>query len=352
MTEYRVVPADLERDRDTILALWGRHLLAHAPDKHPCKYAWHYKDSPYGPNRCWLLLSGVDGRAVGTAGLGSRHLQIGGMRVRVGVCCDLAVDKEHRWLQPALLLQKAVLGCLGDDLPLIYGVPNSNALAVLKRSGYQEFETLRQYVKLLRVGHYCQHYGGAWQALRPFAPIVDMAMRVRYEGLRGRKHGRVFQELPVFDERFDALWQCVSAGLSSIGERTTNFLRWRYGNCPLRRYVALGLLTQDQKRLLGYAVCNIGENEQVAVVDLLAEETGDVARDLLAGLLSWARQRHAASVAVTCLPTPRFEQSLQQFGFVLRRCDRHLAVARAPSSDLPHFALKDWHFLTGDEAYD
>src|SRR5262249_28885102 len=102
--------------------------------------------------RCWLLLAGD--QVVGTAGLGLRRLFLDGVTAQVGLASDFAVDPEHRSVQPALQLQKAVLACLGDDLPLIYGLPNRKSSAVFRRLGYQEVGTLRRFVKVLRVGPY------------------------------------------------------------------------------------------------------------------------------------------------------------------------------------------------------
>jgi hypothetical protein len=279
-----------------------------------------------------------------------RWLRVGGARVRVGLASDFAVDEGHRSLRPALLLQRAVLGCLGDDLPLIYGIPNEKSAGVFRRVGYRPVGTLERDVKVLRVGRYLRARSGAWGALRGLSPVIDLGLRAVSAYTWRWPRGRAVSELPGFDDRFDALWEQASPTAAVIGERTAGFLRWRFAACPLRRYTPLGLLAADG-RLLGYAVVFVGD-EQVTVADLLTDGSDGAADDLLAGLLSWSRRRGAASVAVGCL-APRLERSLRRFGFV-RRPGGHsqpVVVRPADAGRISEAELQDWYLTLGDEDY-
>jgi hypothetical protein len=271
--------------------------------------------------------------------------------MRVGVASDFAVDPEHRSLQPAMRLQKAVLACLGDDLPLIYGFPNSQAVGVCHRLGYRTVGTLGRHVKVLRVGRYLRARSGAWRALSGLAPAIDLGLRAVSAHTWRRTRGRTVRVLSDFDDRFDALWQRASAAAPVIGERSAEFLRWRYAACPLRRYVTLGLLATNGERLLGYAVCFIGD-EQVTVADFLTDGSDGAGDDLLAGVLSWSRRQGASSAAVECL-APRLEQSSRRFGFAERRDGRLQPViaSTADAAGLSEDKLRGWYLTLGDEDY-
>jgi hypothetical protein len=288
---------------------------------------------------------------VGTVGLGTRWLWAGGKRVRVGLASDFAVDMDHRSLQPAMRLQKAVLACLGDDLPLVYGLPNAQSVGVCHRLGYRTIGTLRRLVKVLRVGRYLRARSGAWWALSGLAPAIDLGLRAASAYTWRRSRGRTVQVLPDFDERFDALWQRAAESAPVIGERSAEFLRWRYAACPLRRYVTLGLLPTHGDRLQGYAVCFVHDG-QVAVADLLTDGSDGAEGDLLAGVLSWSRREGANSAAVECMAA-RLEGSARRLGFVERREGRvqHVIARTVDAAGLSEDKLRGWYITLGDEDF-
>ena len=135
LPEYTVVPADLDKDRQVIMDLWRRNLadINHLEEK----YDWHFLNSPFGPGQIWILKA--DGQPIGTTSLGMRPLKIGEIVTIAGVACDLAVNKEHRFLQPALLLQRALISSAHAGIRILYGVPNSAGALVMKHVGYREF---------------------------------------------------------------------------------------------------------------------------------------------------------------------------------------------------------------------
>src|SRR5687768_5339547 len=72
---YTVAEADLDRDREGILAVWRRNL----PDKDlaAAKFDWYYRSNPLGDGRIWKLIADSSGEIVGTAGMGRRLLKVG-----------------------------------------------------------------------------------------------------------------------------------------------------------------------------------------------------------------------------------------------------------------------------------
>ena len=93
------VRADLER-------LWDANLTL---ESHPAdKFGWLYAEAPVVPATVFVLRA--DGAAVGTAGVGVRRFQLGADVGEAGLLADLAVDKAHRSVGPALALVRAVCG--------------------------------------------------------------------------------------------------------------------------------------------------------------------------------------------------------------------------------------------------
>jgi hypothetical protein len=351
-TKYEVVAADLRRDADAVVGVWSRNFESSTPEQHREKFAWNYLDNPAGTGRCWLLRAGPGGEVVGTAGLGFRRFLIGGQQRLVGLASDFAVDKSHRSLQPAVLLARAVLGCLGDDLPMIYGLPNRQSAGIFKRLGYRAPDVCdrRRFVKVLRVGPYLKARSGALRALTPLAPVIDLGLRAvsGYTWRRGR--GRIVRELPEFDHRFDDLWQRVSPGLTLAGERTSEFLRWRYAACPFRRFRTVGLLAEGGEQLLGYAVCHVDRDRAMLISYLADRSDGRAMDDLVAGVLTWARREGLSSV-VSEWPLPHLVSSLGRLGFVNRAAEYPVELLAATTPAITDADLSGWYLTPGDEDY-
>jgi hypothetical protein len=358
MPEYAVVPADLQKDRQVILDLWRQNLadISHLEEK----YDWHFLNNPSGPGQIWILKA--DGLPIGTTSLGMRLLKLGQTVTTVGVACDLAVNKNHRFLQPALMLQRALLSTSQAGIRIVYGVPNHAGASVLKYVGYREFCSVHRYAKLLRVSHYLQRS-------RKFGAIVPFIGRMADHGFatlqsfsRGRENGRVTKFLPCFDERFDELWSRADSMHPALTVRDRRFLNWRYHECPLRQYKTLGLLTEDESRLLGYLIYYADDHSAVCA-DLLVL-TG--AEDLSCLLSSWADvawRDGFASLSLSC-SDGALPASLLRLGFTQRSAAATTRPERSNRQEqcktlFTHERLSateqavagSWYYTEGDSPY-
>jgi hypothetical protein len=358
MPEYAVVPADLQKDRQVIIDLWRQNLadISHLEEK----YDWHFLNNPSGPGQIWILKA--DGRPIGTTSLGMRPLKLGQTLTTAGVACDLAVNKDHRFLRPALMLQRALLATSHAGVRIVYGVPNPAGASVLKYVGYREFCSVHRYAKLLRVSHYLQRS-------RKFGAIVPFIGRMADQGFaalqsfsRGRENGRLTQLLPRFDERFDELWSRMDSAHPALTVRDRRFLNWRYHECPLRQYKTLGLLTEDESRLLGYLIYYV-EDHSAVCTDLLVLSG---AEDLSCLLSSWAAaawRDGLASLSLSC-SDGALPASLLRLGFTRRsaapttrpdRSSRHehcktlFTHERHSATEQP--VAGNWYYTEGDSPY-
>jgi hypothetical protein len=351
--EYVVRRADVERDADAIVAVWARNLKSHDEAQHRRKFDWYYRHNPLGPGKCWLLEPAGGGAPVGTAGLGLRRVRLRDGTTRLaGLASDFAVDAEHRSLRPAMLLARSVAATAGREVDFIYGLPNSRSAGVFRRIGYVLDATLMRYVKVLRSERFLRTRLKSSLVRRPLALVADVATRTASPETWSRRRGAVLDELDRFDERFDALWPRVAAAGGGGGaERTAAFLNWRYVHCPLHRYSRLALFSDARRSdLLGYAVCVLQEDEQAAVIDLLADPRLAV-DDLLAEVVRWARRRGAASVACELHGAPATEAALSRLKFKYRGETTSLAILSPPTANNAPAPPPQWSFLRVDEDY-
>lgn len=352
-----MVSADLEKDRQVILDLWRRNLAD--TDHLDEKYDWHFLDNPFGPGQIWILK--VDGHPIGTTSLGMRPLKLGETVTNAGVACDLAVNKDHRFLQPALMLQRALLTTARAAVRIIYGVPNPAGAAVLRYVGYQEFCSVHRYAKVLRISHYLEKS-------RKFGAIVPFIGRIADQGfaalqLFGRQRSRrLTQVLPSFDERFDELWNEIASEQWAVTVRDQRFLKWRYQECPLRQYKTLGLLTEDKSRLLGYIIYYV-EDHSAVCADFLASGGPEDLDCLLSswtalawgcglsslslscsdGTLAANLLRHGFSRRTVALPSNPNQTKQNEWCKTLFTHEQHSAAGPAVADS--------WYYTEGDSPY-
>lgn len=344
---YEIIPADLDRDRDQIMGVWSRNLLFRDPAVQAAKYDWFYFGNPVGKGRCWLLRHRPTQRIVGTAGLGLRRFCVGGSSLLVGLGCDLAVDKEHRLLQPAMMLQKGVLESLSGGVDFIYGLPNVKAAPVFQRLGYWYPSSLARFVKVLKTEKHLR----LPKVLRTTAAMAaDLALRGFSRETWMRDGESKVVELPSIGVEFDDLWQRARGQFPATCQRDAAFLQWRFKRCPLARYAILGLVSNSAQRLDGYAMCYVDDDGHAEIADFLAVDD-DATDHLLAGVVRWARSRNASSIGCEFLNQVHFEGRLRRFGFIRRPQPLNVMVrfATAGPDSRQSELLKDWFFLPADQ---
>jgi hypothetical protein len=281
-------------------------------------------------------------------------LQAAGTSFVVGVASDLAVDAQHRSLQPALMLQKKVLNDVSaTDISLVYGLPNGKSIGVFRRLGYSPVAKIRRLVKVLRIERYLEQRN-ALPALaqRLLAAPANLGIKMAWPETWRKSHGWIIREMPAFDERFDDLAARTQTAAELTTARSAKYLKWRYTGFPLQKYVTIGLLTPDGSRLAGYAIVYLGAQEQVMLVDFWHEAGPHAGNDLMGGVVSWARRQQAASIAIETYGNVEVDRLLRRFGFSVRQETMELMVSPSQRSRAALMGVLDhWYFVAGDEDY-
>lgn len=290
-----------------------------------------------------MLEAAEEGRAtvVGTNGIVPRRFRVAGREVAGGISCDLAVDRAHRALAPALTLVRAVRAEVGQRFDLIYGFPNAKAEGVLRRSGFLEIGRARRWVKVLRFTRYVE---GA--AARPELPrairwiverkalagraaaVVDVARSLVARVASVPLHRRYDVDvLTQPDARFDELWKQASPEYPVIGDRSVAYIGWRFALTPSMRYVTIRRRGSD--RLAGYAAMEVDPGTGAAYVRDFFGHQADL-EALLDALVGAAWRAGASSVSLRFLGAPAVARVLRQRGFTRRADTRSVVVAATP----------------------
>jgi len=337
---YTIVPADAESAREAILELWRRNF----PDAPAERYVWMYE---MGPATSFLLCSGQE-RAVGSAGLMRREFRAFGKILRAGQAIDLNVDRQHRTVGPARSLQRTVLGAVArGELDLAYGFPNRQSEAVVRHAGYQTLGDLDRWVKPLSCRAAFDRWAWPQPLSRGLATVLDPILHAGSSvanGVRRLSHKvaqppsavpnppaqpraavpqLALQEVDTFDARFDRLWEAAARQWPILGERTSDYLAWRFSRCPDWRYRAM-CLSDSKGEFLGYVI--YGRRGDIAyAADFLVADLRHL-EPLLAEFLRLVRRQRAHMVVVLYFGRAEIGQALTRLGFWKRPSGRKVML--------------------------
>ncbi len=349
---HTIAQPDVRDVRDEILALWKRNL----PTATRERYDWLYAN---GPAQAWTVRD-LNGAAIGSMGVMGRTMKVFGDIRPVGQPIDLNVDKLHRLGGPALQLQRRLAAAVdAGEIALAYGLPNAQAEPVLRRMGYRVLGTMGRWTKPLRsenlLAERLKHRG----LRKMIAMAVDAGLCLSSADIWIRRPKNIRAEIvDHFDERFDRLWETASRKYAIIGERTAEYLQWRFAKCPDVRYRTL-CLCDEKDRLSAYLTYSQAEG-RAYVGDVLFLENGDL-EILLAEFMTMLRRMHKRAVTMIYYGHPFVAKTLRRFGFLPRESqwkvmvyankDDSSAVAGAndPDAGLPRVMNgESWYITRAD----
>lgn len=342
---YEARDADLAAQREQALAVWHGNLGSDA--QFARKFDWFYRSNPQPGSMLKLLFEVREGSAVGVAGLGARRFVVDGDEISAGLLVDLAVAPEHRALQPAMLLQRAVLASGLHSHAFVYGFPNRKAVPVFQRVGFQRVGEIIRYAAPVRHVAYLRRQVPGWLAVLT-APWVD---RVQQQRRRRHAGGRdsVRWSLLV-DPAVDALWQRARAALvrgCRVACRDRAFLTWRFERQPLHSYRYLSLRRAGEVVPWAHAVCEQVDST-LHVRDFVVDpHRVDGVLALFAVVQREAYRQGAASVSVEFLGDAAIQRQMRAAGLVARGARPVFAAPVEATSD--RSAGPHWYLTSADE---
>lgn len=358
-----------EDARADLLRLWAENLQLESPAA--AKYAWLYQDAPIVPADVWLLRATLGGAVstVGTAGMGIRRFQIGEVAgdVTAGLLADLAVDKAHRSVGPALSLVRAAKELALATHAFAYGFPNALAEGVFKRVGYQVLGTIGRYARVLRHAEYAARvrelelsrippqarellYKVAEQPLLAAmaGAAVDMAQLARRSpaAVEAARKLRIEQAPALDAAAVDRLWARARSEHGVIAHRTSAVLAWRFPVAASRTwYVAH---SRDTSRgLRAYALVERTADGVAHIKDLFGHRSDMLGLlDLLPALVY---RTGANSLSMRYLGADWLRAALEERGFSPRESKRMIAVGAAAGASELITQPASWHLTDFDE---
>jgi hypothetical protein len=341
--KYSVASIDLDRNKKDIILLWKNN-FPHLPQE---RYDWIYQKNPEGKAFSWIAFESESGSSVGAVSLFPRKMKVMGRRVSVGIAGDFAVNQEHRGLNAALKLQRALVTSRSQNgFEFIYGISNKKTEPVQLRVGYIKLGKIERWAKLLKSRNYLKPSSLHWLLSRPLDYVMrKLSRETRYQ----RSESYSVQSIDFFDPRFDLFWEKASKQFKIIGERSREYLNWRYVKSPHQNYQVFSLIQKDNQEVLGYIVYYL-QDEVVYVVDILFSDFDFILESLLAEFILCLRVQEVGSISILLFGCPLLAKKLKSFGFYPREEESSILIYLDKSSPCADIVLQgsNWLLLEGD----
>jgi hypothetical protein len=264
---------------------------------HTAVYAWLARNPVDAPMHRWVLDDG--GRIVG-------HLAAVPLRYRIGDRVVLAHTPTDYMALPGYGFHAVALMRTFFQATESYFACNvaGEVTRIEGMFGARPIARLEQAVKVLDLGRYPRL---PRQVPRPLASLAAAGLRaldaVRIRASNDRLDVHEEDPATAFDARFDRLFDTAAAAVACIPEKTSAFLRWRYGpGTP--RPVRLRTVSGADGSLLGYSVTRTTGSDDGFILDLTTEPGGrDVARALLAKAVRQFWRDRAFAVRYRFMPS-------------------------------------------------
>lgn len=346
MNKYTIIEADVTNNEKDILSILISNLNGQSQER----YLWNYKKCPYGDAKCWLTKEEISNTFVGSGALFSRKILIKGHKVYVGIAGDFVIEKKHRSLGPALKLQKTIQESIErNNLSFIYGIPNKLSEMLFLKIGYKKVGEFKRFVKIIKAEYKTKKNLQPSFLTKLFSEVINFIIKFVSKETNYKKSLNYSIEMPnYFDGRFDRLWEKIPKESKIIGERTSEFLNWRYKHSPDKFYKIFCLVGLEEN-ILGYIIYHILENMcYISDISFIASE--GVLDSLLAEFSLFSRRSGFGSISILCLDNEMFEKKFKEFNFFIKKEDSENLIVYTQDSALKNDLLdkQKWHFFSGD----
>ena len=336
-------PADLDADQATIVGLVRDNLSNASTDR---RFQWLYRENPQGQAVAWIAVDEDSGRAVGTAAAFPRRVFVQGKPEICWNLGDFAVDRSCRSLGPALILQRACVAPISDGrVSFCYDLPGKSMVAVYQRMRIAPAGSLVRFTRLLRLDRPIENRLKVKFLARPLARLGNRVLAAWRDGGSSGKY-TVEEHHGAMEAEFDELFKEVSTAHAVCGDRSKEYLQWRYVSNPLFHFRTM--VARRGGRLCGYAVFTVLEEDSV-VFELFGHPDPDLVAALMHAVVNFSRERLSAAVNVPLLESSRWIPALGRVGFA-RRETFPFVVHASPDHPLREYITKpeSWLHSFGD----
>lgn len=345
---YSVIKAELHSHKQDIIDIWEKNY----PGTIIPKYEWLYERNPAGRAHVWLVRHSASSLNVGTTAVFPREFLVNGKKILAGIAGDFLINREHRSLGPALILQKAVLSFVQNgNMAFVYGFPNEKSVPVLKRVGFRILGEKTRMVKILSFRDLLDARFGR-PAARVLGPILDCISKVRSSSVWDKKNrGYRSEEVSNIHDFLEFFSDIGFKGFLIHGNRTAEYLKWKFVNSPLSKNKLFALLDEKSGKPKAYLVYRCLENT-VEIRDFSYTKERGILEGLVLDFVKHAASLGADRVEVTILRSKQLVRQFVNLGFYDRPGEGDVYAYFGPNLHKGTNLIEDgdnWFLLQSDD---
>lgn len=338
MVGFRIVRADPQNNehRQAIKQLWKDNLRFIAAGR----FDWLYRDNPAGAPVTCLAVNEENDRVIGCASVMPRNFVIEGTFRRAGIAVDFAVDSKYRVFGPSLALQRKLTEeAWAEGMEFLIAFPNLASQGIFKRLGYKPIGSGIRYSRLIR----------SRDKLQKFVPSIFPRSLISLAGgvldglfmagnfLKLKKSGSgsySVEETGELKNLVQGVWKGNRTKKVLQGEHSSEFMQWRYEQCPYKRYRFFALSAGDGC-IVAYLVFYT-EEETVLIDDFRFSDERHLPV-LIGYFWAYMRKRGAKALNIGLVSLGSAQQLLLRSGCIPRETVRWGGVLSTPGTPI------DWH---------
>ncbi len=341
---------DSEDEKTGIINL-SRKVFGNVEITNPQFFDWQYRQNPSG--KAFIVLAKDEEKKNSIIGIESiipMRLIIDQKIINASLSCNSAVDPDYQ--KKGIFSQ--LISTMQDKsikkgISCVYGVANDNSINSFIKKGSIEIINLPLLARPLKLSKYFSQPLGT--LFEPFDGIWKIKRKIS---------SNVVLFTSQFNAEFDDLTEKASKRVSIIQKRDKEFLQWRYGNHPSRKYRIFVL--KEDSILRGYVITSyaIIHGKPIGIiVDFLVDaevENKEPFKDLLYVALEDLWKSEVSLAIATCRPGLVENEILKETGFftipqIFKPQPLHFILIQFDSSNNNLNKLKaieNWYFSFGD----
>ncbi|MHA1232669.1 MAG: GNAT family N-acetyltransferase [Candidatus Helarchaeota archaeon] len=344
--KYEIVEGRIGKDDKEIINFWKKNF----PEWPIEKYNLFYKSNINNPVNFWIVKEGERKNVVGMTSIFPRKFWHQNEVILAGITGDFAVDKNYRFLGPALQLQRRVVeSCDTNIYKFLYGYPNNKSEPVQRRVGFKVIGHSVRLVKVLRYENYLKRIIKLTFLNKIIAFFVDFFMKIIDNLHSFRKlNNYSYQVVRNFNKEFDVLWEKSKNEFVLIGERNSWFLNWRVKSCSYKNYQSFVLKNKKYNEMVGYIIFYIN-GKGINVFDCLAINNKTL-KILFLSFSHYARKNGYHSISIIYFGREEYIKILKSLNFYKRKDTRNIVVYAQPENKYYAEVMnkENWYFFEID----
>jgi len=302
---------------------------------------WRYLERP-SEVPAYVVWAFIGDARVGAATVAPHDFSIEGRPVRLGVVGDISVDVRTRGRGVARELLAFIKNVAGDRISGCLVMPNVPVVPALVGTGWCELGKVRRSVRVLRPAQV-----GTGVARRLAAAGVVVCQRAmdrvsrspRYRGLSGGSPDDV-----------QGVWDRCLLGNFSLGNRSAEYIGWRFASHPADRYEIL--IVKMGEETVGYGAVRTS-GAQVWIDDVLAVDEA-AGQAMGRHIVDWAMDNSAIEqIHVRCLNCVPPGVPWERLGFTGRSDSQSVFISTDTVTDQQGWqrSVRDsrWYATAGDK---